>query len=1505
MLAIALALVATSPVHAEMPGDLVLSSGDGKIDASWQALHKETYATRYTVQWEGGPFEFDPTTSEAEPGSKWWIFNGVHVLGSWGNGRYAEVHKKSDGSFSGTVWLSDGVVRHSPRYEELRHAKLWAEAAIEDYYDPWAYASEATKIEGTSYTTTGLVNGTTYRFRVKAFYGRLTTDLLTNKLIWIGGFGESEWSEVSSAMAGVPPEVPGAPTLASGNLQLDVSWTAPDDNGAAITGYTVQWRDEVSESDNLWDDANEATVSGTATSYTITGLTNTKTQSVRVKATNGVGDSEWSDVVSGWPVAVPKKPGAPTLAPGIGLMDVFWSSPHNNRSPMTGYTVQWKSGSQDYDAQRQATVSTTTGYQMTGLTNGTTYSVRVKATNGVGDSEWSNASSAMAGVPPEVPGALALTAGISQVELSWTAPEGNGLPITEYTVQWRDDGAFDPTAPGAAVNGPVEIVWTTWGIYAGSFNVYGGLRSAGGGYQGEVRPNGTRTSPVIYGPVYAEERHAELWTEHEVMKTYYPWYHGVDATVSADATGHTITGLKPGTPYSVRIKAANATGDSEWSVHDSATTPAAPEVPGAPTLASGNLQLDVSWTAPDDNGAAITGYTVQWRDEVSESDNLWDDANEATVSGTATSYTITGLTNTKTQSVRVKATNGVGDSEWSDVVSGWPVAVPKKPGAPTLAPGIGLMDVFWSSPHNNRSPMTGYTVQWKSGSQDYDAQRQATVSTTTGYQMTGLTNGTTYSVRVKATNGVGDSEWSNASSAMAGVPPEVPGALALTAGISQVELSWTAPEGNGLPITEYTVQWRDDGAFDPTAPGAAVNGPVEIVWTTWGIYAGSFNVYGGLRSAGGGYQGEVRPNGTRTSPVIYGPVYAEERHAELWTEHEVMKTYYPWYHGVDATVSADATGHTITGLKPGTPYSVRIKAANATGYSDWSATSTSTSVGLALSDTVFTLPEGETTSYTVSLTSEPSGEATVRTARDGVAAATVSPATLTFTAANWSVPQRVTVTVSDDEVDNPEGYDATIGHTISIGDETVATDDVKVSVSDNDEAELLITDDLVELDFYHTDEIKPRVMEGDTFTYWLALNSNPRTFASDTNGSVTVTLTTDSNAVTVSPGTVTFGVADGHWLDLFEKVTLTAVDNEADEGNQAINVSYEVSGSPEYAALDIPDTLITVIDDEHKETYTLSVSPDSSHDPGLQALEITEQGGPQRLSFRATLGSGEVIESMQTILLTFGGNATEEVDYTVEGDRYIKLGSGASSPTTWLTITPTADENREGAETIIVTGEYVARENPQPGDGVVGTDVIITIADSSQAVPGKPAAPTVTASSSSSLTVTWSAPANTGSTITDYDVQYREGASSAWTDAGHSGTATTAIITGLKAATSYQAQVRASNADGAGPWSDSGTGSTEAEKVPAITDVSVSHPATATVGEDVTVTITVTGEVAASGKPYRWIRVGIGNEWRSDSSSRTFQSWPTTPGTRSWEVFVTGTDGVEYSSGQFSITWEN
>ena len=106
--------------------------------------------------------------------------------------------------------------------------------------------------------------------------------------------------------------------------------------------------------------------------------------------------------------------------------------------------------------------------------------------------------------------------------------------------------------------------------------------------------------------------------------------------------------------------------------------------------------------------------------------------------------------------------------------------------------------------------------------------------------------------------------------------------------------------------------------------------------------------------------------------------------------------------------------------------------------------------------------------------------------------------------------------------------------------------------------------------------------------------------------------------------------------------------------------------------------------------------------------------------------------------------------------------------------------------------------------------------------PGKPAAPTVTVDSHTSVSVTWAAPTNTGPAINEYNVQYRAGTTGTFIKWPHTGTAKTTTITGLAAGTSYQVQVRAASAEGKGPWSDASAAATttyQAEDVDADGDV--------------------------------------------------------------------------------------
>ena len=91
--------------------------------------------------------------------------------------------------------------------------------------------------------------------------------------------------------------------------------------------------------------------------------------------------------------------------------------------------------------------------------------------------------------------------------------------------------------------------------------------------------------------------------------------------------------------------------------------------------------------------------------------------------------------------------------------------------------------------------------------------------------------------------------------------------------------------------------------------------------------------------------------------------------------------------------------------------------------------------------------------------------------------------------------------------------------------------------------------------------------------------------------------------------------------------------------------------------------------------------------------------------------------------------------------------------------------------------------------------------------PAKVDAPTVSYNKTTTdLDVSWTAPDMTGKPpITDYDVQYRQHGASKWTDAGFSGTETSTTLKDPDMGNSYEVQVRATNAEGTGDWSDSGT----------------------------------------------------------------------------------------------------
>ena len=183
-----------------------------------------------------------------------------------------------------------------------------------------------------------------------------------------------------------------------------------------------------------------------------------------------------------------------------------------------------------------------------------------------------------------------------------------------------------------------------------------------------------------------------------------------------------------------------------------------------------------------------------------------------------------------------------------------------------------------------------------------------------------------------------------------------------------------------------------------------------------------------------------------------------------------------------------------------------------------------------------------------------------------------------------------------------------------------------------------------------------------------------------------------------------------------------------------------------------------------------------------------------------------------------------------------------------FTIVPATGElafasapNFEAATDADTNNDYVVVVRASSGTGerlkTADQTITVTVTDEAGEAPGAPATPSVSSASVSSVTVAWAAPSNAGPPITDYDYRYRvKVPQGSWTEVTTTPiTALGATITGLAENTEYEVQVRATNAEGTGGWSDPpGSGATDANAAP-----SFMSPATVDAAENQTVVGTV------------------------------------------------------------------
>lgn len=659
---------------------------------------------------------------------------------------------------------------------------------------------------------TGLTDGDSYTFTVTA----------TN-LEGAGAASAASNAVIPKFQASKPP-APTNVTVVPKDCGATVSFSPPStDNGSTITRYIVYVTDLTTPANGGQQET------GPSSPISFCGLTDGDQYTVTVAAQNAYGVGPQSAASA---VFVPNPtltvPGAPTgvLVSAInnGAKVYFTPPSSNGNATITSYTVTANDVTTSANGGETAS-GASSPITITGLTNGDTYNFTVVATNSVGSSVPSTASSNIVINPPAgkapPPTNIVVTPKDCGATVSFSPPStNNGSTITSYQIYLTD--LTTPANGGQeeiTTSSPYSFCGLTDGdqytLTMASVNGFGaGTASAPSAVfvpmATAVAPNAPTgvvvsalnqsarvyfTPPVVDG---GSTITSYTVTAHDLTNAA-----NGGQTVSGASSPLVITGLTNGDSYNFTVTATNAVGTGPASTASSTVVPLSVGPPDAPTnvVATAGLgSATVTWTPGFDEGSAITSFTVN-------SSGGQQCLYTVGVSAGTNTCTFTGLpSGTYTFTVRATNAKGTGLSSAASVAI-TVLSVPGAPTAVTVVPGNGQVTVSWAAPTSTGgSAITSYTVTSSPGGKTCTYVVGTSVGTRT-CTVLGLTNSTHYTFTVTATTAVGTGAASAASASVTPLATDAHITSAATYVVSQGgHISW-ALTATGTTPTSSSAAW--------------------------------------------------------------------------------------------------------------------------------------------------------------------------------------------------------------------------------------------------------------------------------------------------------------------------------------------------------------------------------------------------------------------------------------------------------------------------------------------------------------------------------------------------------------------------------------------------------------------------------------------------------------------------------------------------------------------------
>ncbi|XP_040311696.1 protein sidekick-1 [Herpailurus yagouaroundi] len=636
------------------------------------------------------------------------------------------------------------------------------------------------------------------------------------------------------------------------DTSLKVSWQEPLEKNGIITGYQVSWEVYGRNGSRLTH-----TLNSTTREYKIQGLSSLTTYTIDVAAVTaaGAGLATSSTISSGVP---PELPGAPSnlvisnISPRSATLQ--FRPGYDGKTSISRWIVEGQVGAIGeeeewvslYEEENEPDAQT---LEIPNLTPYTHYRFRMRQVNIVGASPFSLSSRVIQTLqaPPDVaPTSITVrTASETSLRLRWVPlPDSqyNGNPESVgYRIKyWRPD--LRPQALAQVINDRLEREftiegleeWTEYELQMQAFN------AIGAGPWSEAVRGRTRESVPSAAP---ENVSAEAVSSTQILLTWAsvpeqdqnglilgykilfrakeldpePRSHVVRGNHTQSAL---LTGLRKFVLYELQVLAFTRIGNG---------VPSSPlllertkdDAPGPPVrLVFPEVRLTsvrIVWQPPEEPNGIILGYQIAYR-LASSSPNTFTTVE---VGATVRQFTATELAPESAYIFRLSAKTRQG---WGEPLEATVITTEKRerpaPPRELLVPQAEVtarsLRLQWVPGSDGASPIRYFTVQVR----ELPGGEWHTYSSSISHEATAcaverLRPFTSYKLRLKATNDIGDSDFSaetDAVTTLQDVPGEPPSSVSVTPHTtSSVLIQWQPPRDeslNGL-LQGYRIYYRE------------------------------------------------------------------------------------------------------------------------------------------------------------------------------------------------------------------------------------------------------------------------------------------------------------------------------------------------------------------------------------------------------------------------------------------------------------------------------------------------------------------------------------------------------------------------------------------------------------------------------------------------------------------------------------------------------------------------